>query len=144
MARFKKDLGSRYFVVAKGENGSKPAYLEFRDASLADVSAHRAALARAQQGNQGTVLDDEHRIKTATVISAFVRARVVAAHGFEVEDESGQVRELTWEADADLILELIPEGLLDLFRRTIDSLNFPGSIAEFENASIAGSRVLPN
>lgn len=145
--------GARYFVVARGtppdpsdpeSKGVRSAYLTFDDADDAQRAEYLSALNKAQASNKGAHLDDEHKLAVAKVTAKFVRDRIKSAHGFEVKEPDGSVRELVWPADADRILGLLKPGLLNLLKNTIDKLNFPNNIDVFENAALVGSSKRPN
>lgn len=136
-----KPAATRYFVVQPDPDA--PAFLAFNDATPGEVAAYRKALVKSHEGNRGVYLDEAHAQAAAKVVSDFVLARVVKAHGFVVQEGDGQ-RELEWPKDKDAIIALIPDGLLDLFRRTVEGLNTPYSAEAFQNAALIGTTTFPN
>lgn len=141
MALMKAKGATRFFLVQA--DPVAPAVLEFCDATPGEIAAHRRAIVKSHEGNRGVFLDDEHLQAQARVQSDFVLARIVKAHNFAVE-EGGAARQLEWPQDKDAILALIPDGLLDLFRRTVESLNMPASTEAFQSAALVGTTTFPN
>lgn len=158
MARLKKktELGPRYFVISPkveakgGEPAESAAFFTFDDATSEDVADYRSTMMQAQSGNQGVFLDKKHRAKARKVLEDFALERVKSAHGFEVEEtvvaagETPGFRELRWPEEKDEILARIPDGKFDLFKRTVEGINMPTSVDQYDNAALVGSRKHPN